>query len=150
MPFASTQLLFAGLALLGTAFLAGAGQAADYSSSANYNSPYGLSSGAENQPINPSLRDANGNLTVVNGQFTSSAVSQQTGVQSMGTISSSQLSSLGTGNSGTNTSGAAYGGATAIGNSLNVVTVGSNNTVVVNSTQTNNGNQSASVSLNGH
>jgi holdfast attachment protein HfaA len=42
------------------------------------------------------------------------------------------------------------GGATAIGNSLNVVTVGNNNTVVVNSTQTNNGNQSASVSLNGH
>ena len=47
------------------------------------------------------------------------------------------------------TIGAAYGGATAIGISLNVVTVGSNNTVVVNSTQTNNGNQNASVSLNG-
>jgi holdfast attachment protein HfaA len=62
----------------------------------------------------------------------------------MGTISSNTLSSLGTG-----TSGAAYGNATAIGNSLNVVTVGNNNTVVVNSTQTNNGNQSASVSLNG-
>ncbi len=150
MPFDIKQPLIASLAILGAVALAGVAQAADYSSSASYNSPYGLSAGAENQTINPSLRDANGNLTVVNGQFTSSAVSQQTGVQNVGTLSSSQLSSLGTGNSGTNTSGAAYGGATAIGNSLNVVTVGSNNTVVVNSTQTNNGNQSASVSLNGH
>ena len=63
----------------------------------------------------------------------------------MGTISSSTLSSL-----GTSSSGAAYGNATAIGNSLNVVTVGNNNTVVVNSSQTNSGNQNASVSLNGH
>ena len=33
--------------------------------------------------------------------------------------------------------------ATAIGNSLNVVVVGSHNTTVVDSTQTNNGNQTA-------
>ena len=43
-----------------------------------------------------------------------------------------------------------FGGATAIGNSLNVVTTGSNNTVIVNSTQTNNGDQTANVSINGH
>ena len=139
MPIDLRLLLFAGCA----AALAGVAQAADYNSSASYNSPYGMSAGAENQTVNPSLRDANGNLTVVNGQFTSSAFSQATGVQSMGTISSSTLSSLG------NSSGAAYGSASAIGNSLNVVTVGNNNTVVVNSTQTNNGNQTASVSLNG-
>jgi holdfast attachment protein HfaA len=140
MPFDLRLLLLAGCA----AALAGSAEAADYSNSTSYNSPYGLSAGAENQTINPSLRDANGNLTVVNGQFTSSAFSQSTGVQSMGTMSSSALSSLG------NSSGAAYGGATAIGNSLNVVTIGNNNTVVVNSTQTNNGDQTASVSLNGH
>ncbi len=139
MPIDLRLLILAGCA----AALAGVAQAADYNSSASYNSPYGMSAGAENQTINPSLRDANGNLTVVNGQFTSSAFSQATGVQSMGTISSSTLSSLG------NSSGAAYGSASAIGNSLNVVTVGNNNTVVVNSTQTNNGNQTASVSLNG-
>ena len=144
MLFDFKQLLFASLTVLGAIALEGGARANDYSSAASYNSPYGLSAGSENQTINPSLRDANGNLTVVNGQFTSSAVSQQTGVQSMGTISSSSLSSL-----GTSTSGAAYSNATAIGNSLNVVTVGSNNTVVVNSTQTNNGNQTASVSLNG-
>ncbi len=139
------QLLLTSVTVLGVVALESAAYAADYSSSASYNSPYGLSSGAENQTINPSLRDANGNLTVVDGQFTSSTFSKQTGVQSMGTIGSSTLSSL-----GTSTSGAAYGNATAIGNSLNVVTVGNNNTVVVNSTQTNNGNQTASVSLNGH
>ncbi len=148
MPFDFKQLLFVCLTVLGAIALEGSAQANDYSNAASYNSPYGLSAGAENQTINPSLRDGNGNLTVDNGQFTSSTVSQQTGVQSMGTISSSSLSSLGT--SGTGTSGAVSGGATAIGNSLNVVTVGSNNTVVVNSTQTNNGNQTASVSLNGH
>jgi len=144
MPFDFKQLLFACLTVLGAIALEGAALAADYSNASSYNSPYGLSAGAENQTINPSLRDSNGNLTVVNGQFTSSTVSQQTGVQSMGTISSSTLSSLGTSASGT-----AYGNATAIGNSLNVVTVGNNNTVIVNSTQTNNGNQNASVSING-
>ena len=143
MPFDFKQLLFACLTVLGAIALEGMAHAADYSSASSYNSPYGLSAGAENQTANPSLRDSNGNLTVVNGQFTSSAFSQATGVQSMGTISSSTLSSLG------NSSGAAYGSASAIGNSLNVVTVGNNNTVVVNSTQTNNGNQTASVSLNG-
>jgi len=145
MPFDFKQLLFAGLAVLSAILLEGAAHAGDYSNAASYNSPYGLSAGAENQTANPSLRDANGNLTVVDGQFTSSTFSKQTGVQSMGTISSSTLSSL-----GTSSSGAAYGNATAIGNSLNVVTVGNNNTVIVSSTQTNNGNQSASVSLNGH
>ncbi|MGA7710644.1 MAG: holdfast anchoring protein HfaA [Rhizomicrobium sp.] len=149
MPFDIKPLLFASLAVLVAVALKGAVHAADYSSAASYNSPYGLSAGAENQTINPSLRDANGNLSVINGQFTSSAVSQQTGVQSMGTISGSSLASLGTGTSGVG-SGTTTAGATAIGNSLNVVTVGNNNTIVVNSTQTNNGNQSASVSLNGH
>ena len=147
MLFDFKQLLFASLTVLGAIALEGSAHANDYSSAASYNSPYGLSAGAENQTINPSLRDANGNLTLVNGQFTSSTVSQQTGVQSMGTISSGSLSSLGNSSSGT---GAVSNGATAIGNSLNVVTVGNNNTVVVNSTQTNNGNQTASVSLNGH
>ena len=147
MLFDFKQLLFASLTVLGAIALEGTAHANDYSSAASYNSPYGLSAGAENQTINPSLRDANGNLTLVNGQFTSSTFSQQTGVQSMGTISSGSLSSLGNSSSG---AGAVSNGATAIGNSLNVVTVGNNNTVVVNSTQTNNGNQTASVSLNGH
>ncbi len=134
------------LLVLATAGLTGAAFAADYNTAASYNSGYGMVAGQENQAINPSLRDANGNLTVINGQFTSSSFSKQTGVQSMGTISSGALSSLGTSTAGVGTT---YGTATAIGNSLNVITVGNNNTVVVNSSQTNNGNQSATASING-
>jgi holdfast attachment protein HfaA len=142
MSFRFRHILLAGLG----ATLATAAQAADYNNAASYNSGYGMTAGQENQAINPSLRDANGNLTVVNGQFTSSSFSRQTGVQSMGTISSGSLSSLGTSSSGVGTN---YSTASAIGNSLNVVTVGNNNTVIVNSTQINNGNQTATVSTNG-
>jgi holdfast attachment protein HfaA len=113
--------------------------AGDFSDVSGYNHPYGMNAGQETAPANASLRDSNGNLTVVNGQFTSSTMSQQSGVQQMGAI--------GSGGGGT---GALFGGATAVGNSLNVVTVGNDNTVIVNSHQTNNGNQSANVSINGH
>lgn len=121
-----------------------AAQAAGYNNSADYNHGYGMTSGQENQTINPSLRDANGNLTIVNGQFTSSQMSQQSGVSQM-SASGSGVGNLSTG-AGT---GTAYGSASAIGNSLNVVTIGNNNTVVVSSHQTNNGNQEANISLNG-
>ena len=119
--------------------LAGVAHAGDFSDASDYTHPYGMSAGSETQPVNASLRDSNGNLTVVDGQFTSSSMSQQSGVQ--------QSSVIGSGSSG---SGAQYAGATAIGNSLNVVTTGNNNTVIVNSQQTNNGDQTANVSLNGH
>lgn len=115
--------------------------AGDFSNAADYNHGYGMNAGQENQTINPSLRDANGNLTVVNGQFTSSQMSQQSGVQQM------SASGFGVGSAGT---GTAYGTASAVGNSLNVVTIGNNNTVVVSSHQTNNGNQEANISLNGN
>lgn len=132
--------------LLATAALTGAAVAGDFNNATSYNNAYGMNAGQENQAVNPNLRDQNGNLTVVNGQFTSSSFTRQTGVQSMGTISSGSLSSLGTGVSGV---GQIYGTATAIGNSLNVVTIGNNNTVVVNSSQINNGDQNANVSING-
>lgn len=140
MPLRFRLMLLATVAVTGGAF------AADYNNAASYNSGYGMTAGQENQAVNPSLRDQNGNLTLVNGQFTSSSFSKQTGVQAMGTISSGTLSALGTSQAGVGTT---YGTATAIGNSLNVVTVGNNNTVVVNSSQINNGNQSANVSING-
>lgn len=114
-----------------------------YDNAATYSSGYGMNAGSANQPVNASLRDANGNLSVVNGQFTSSTMSQMTGVQNM--------SALGNSSSGVGFSGpTSTGTASAIGNSLNVVTVGNNNTVIVNSTQTNNGNQTATVDMNGH
>jgi len=118
--------------------------AGDYS-----NTPYGMQPGQENQAIDPSLRDANGNLQVINGQFTTANFGQVSGAgASAAGVGSGFASSV----SGVGTSGAAgtVGTATAIGNQLNVVTLGDNNTVVVNSVQTNNGNQTATTSINGH
>jgi len=115
-----------------------------YDNAGTYSSGYGASGGSYNQPVNASLRDANGNLTLVNGQFTSSTMSQMTGVQNM------SQAGTGVGFGGGTTTSTANGTATAIGNSLNVITTGSNNTVVVNSVQNNSGNQTATVSMNGH
>lgn len=152
MPFDARYLRLAAIAALGLAPLGAQAQVA--AGSSDYNHPYGMTSDQGNDPVNASLRDANGNLTVVNGVFTSSSFSQQSGVQQAAMIGS-----------GATASGAGFGGATAmgsggstsiggvsatsVGNSLNVVTIGNNNTVVVDSNQTNNGNQTASVNVDG-
>lgn len=120
------------LALLAASVATGA-QAGNYYDSGSYNG-YGATN--MNTASNFSLRDGNGNLTMVDGQFVPSNYSSNSGSQYAGV--------------GTSGAGAAYGQASAIGNSLNVVTVGSNNTVIIDSKQTNNGNQNASVSLNGN
>jgi len=122
------------LALLAS-LAAGAAQAGDWTNSGMYNG-YGASN--QNTPANFSLRDQNGNLTMVDGQITSSNFSSSSGAQS---------ASAGVGTSG---AGAAYGQALAVGNQLNVTTVGFNNTVIINSQQTNSGNQTAVVELNNH
>ncbi len=141
--------------LMGAAITAGGAQAQMIGNNASsYNTPYGMTPAQENAPVDASLRDANGNLTVVDGVFTSATMSQQTGVQQSSVLGSAALgASMGTGQTLT---GAGFGGqttigqATAIGNSLNVITVGTGNTVIVNSSQTNNGNQTATISQNGH
>jgi holdfast attachment protein HfaA len=128
----NTLLLAAFGATFATAAVAGA-----YDNSTNYNNPIGMANSQENAPVNSSLRDANGNLTVVNGQITSSSFSEVNGAQNF---------NGGVGNS----AGTMTGTATAIGNQLNVVTAGSNNIVIVSSTQTNNGSQTANTNLNGN
>ena len=136
------HIILAAAALVAGVSFAGTAQAGgDYTNASSYNSPFGMQAGQENQAINPSLRDANGNLTAVNGQITSANFGVTAGAQSLATAHAG----VGTGGAGT-----AFGGATAIGNSLNVVTLGNNNTVVVNATQTNNGNQTATATVNGH
>jgi holdfast attachment protein HfaA len=132
-------------ALLGAVAFAGAAKAGDYSNASTYNAPFGMQAGQENAPPNTSLRDANGNLTVVNGVFTSANFGVATGASASG-------SGVGASSAGAGTNGASStsGTATAIGNQLNVVTLGNDNTVVVNATQTNNGNQTATNTVNGH
>jgi holdfast attachment protein HfaA len=151
-----TKQLGLGACALATLLASGA-EAQVANNASSYNSPYGMGQTDPNAPVDASLRDANGNLTVVNGVFTSSTMSQQTGVQYSSGVGASALSaSLGNAASNALSTGAGFGGATtvgaatAIGNSLNVVTVGNDNTVIVNSTQTNNGNQTATVDVNGH
>ena len=131
MPRLKTILALAFFA----ATLSTAAQAGDWTNSANYN---GYGAATQNAPSNYSMRDANGNLTIVNGQITSSSFSSTSGA---GTASA------GVGMGG---AGAAYGQSMAIGNSLNVVVAGNHNTTIVNAQQTNSGNQTAVTELNTH
>jgi holdfast attachment protein HfaA len=109
--------------------------AGDWTNSASYN---GYGAATENAPSNYSMRDANGNLTIVNGQVTSSSFSSSSGAGS----ASARV--------GTGGAGAAYAQAMAIGNSLNVVVAGSHNTTIIDAQQTNTGNQTAVTQLNTH
>lgn len=112
-----------------------AAQAGDWTNSGMYN---GYGAASQNTASGYSMRDANGNLTMVNGQVTSSQYASNSGGQS------AYAGGVGTG--GAN----AYGQATAIGNSLNVTVIGRNNTTIIDSSQINNGNQTASAELNSH
>ena len=140
----TTQFKTFAVILLASAALAGTAKAGDFSNASTYNAPFGLQPGQENQTAAPSLRDANGNLTVTNGQFATANFGATSGA---GASASGASSAGGVGTSG---AGTAFGNATAIGNQLNVVTLGNNNTVVVNATQTNTGNQTATNTVNGH
>lgn len=75
-------------------------------------------------PISPATRDASGNRTIVNGRM-----------DIEGTLTGGIMDGFGSGLGGSS--------AQAIGNQLNVITQGNYNTVIVNSTQINNGDISA-------
>jgi holdfast attachment protein HfaA len=107
--------------------------------SASFNAGYGRYSGQENQPVNVDMTDANGNLVVINGLFQSSSASMFGGA-------SARLSGAADSFSG---AGGIGGSATAIGNNLNVVVQGSDNTVIVQSQQTNTGNVTATTTTYG-
>jgi holdfast attachment protein HfaA len=110
-------------------------RAGDWTNSAAYN---GYGAGAQNQASSYSMRDANGNLTLVNGQVAPSIYQQGSGAQYVG------------GGVGMGSGGSTYGQANAIGNQLSVVVLGNHNTTIIDSTQTNNGNQTATTDLNAH
>ena len=121
------------LALTAFALAATAAQAGDWTNSAMYN---GYGAATQNAPSSYSMRDGNGNLTMVNGQVTSSTYAYASGAQ------------YGGGGVGAGGAPQTYGQAAAIGNQLNVVVVGSHNTTIIDSSQTNNGNQTATANLN--
>ncbi len=135
-----TKELRRGFALLITALLllvimgGGVAHAQDPSQVDHYDQPYGIGYGDESRPYNASTRDENGNRTIVNGRFV---------------YSGSHSSTSGVGGYALHGEWGVNLSSSAIGNSLNVVTTGNNNTVIVDSTQINNGDQEATIVLNG-
>jgi holdfast attachment protein HfaA len=111
-------------------------QAGDWTNASMYN---GYGATTQNTASAYSMRDANGNLTMVNGQLQPSVYSNASG---------SQFATAGVGTAGA--AGEAYGQATAIGNSLNVTVLGSHNTTIIDNQQTNTGNQTATAAVNTH
>ena len=112
-------------------------QSAGSSGMGTYTAGYGGSRYTTAQPQSGSTRDASGNRLIVNGII-------QTGASAYSSTSG------GVGSSGyASGNGQTIGGSTAIGNSLNVVVQGNHNTVIVNSSQVNNGNVTAGTDLNG-
>jgi holdfast attachment protein HfaA len=123
------------LAAVASLGLAGQAQAQFMSTNAaEYNAGYGRISGQENRPVDVTTRDANGNRVIVDGLILSGEDQS----------SFSRASGAADAYAGV---GALGGGASAVGNNLVVVTQGSNNTVIVNSAQTNTGNVSANTNL---
>ncbi|MFN3856104.1 MAG: holdfast anchoring protein HfaA [Caulobacter sp.] len=117
----------ASLALLTTPALA-----QSQTGSANYNAGYGRVAGQENRMVDYSTRDQAGNRVIVDGVILTGE-------------DQSVFSRMGTGGAWDSYSGAGQvgGGSTAIGNNLVVITQGSYNTVIIDSTQINNGDVTA-------
>ncbi len=131
LPICSTVLVLA---------VAGVAQAQSMeTNSAGFNAGYGRTAGSENHVVQYSTRDANGNRVIVDGVMLTGA---DQSVYSSSHSSGSLDSYAGVGGYGS------YGGSTAIGNNLTVITQGNNNTVIVNSTQTNNGDITAGTNVN--
>lgn len=135
MTTASVAVCATVLALPGIA----AAQSAGSSGLGGYQAGYGASRYTTARPQTGSTRDENGNRLIVNGII-------QAGANSYSSASGGVSSSFsGAGGNG----GTAIGGSTAIGNNLNVVVQGNHNTVIVNSSQVNNGDITAGTNLNG-
>jgi holdfast attachment protein HfaA len=133
-PMTRSQIALTFLCLAGL-LAASSAYAGDWTNAAMYN---GYGTANQNQNSSYSMRDANGNLTLVNGQVAPSIYQQGSGAQYAG-------GGVGMGGAGNN-----YGEASAIGNQLSVVVLGSHNTTIIDSTQVNTGNQTATAALNAH
>lgn len=98
--------------------------------SGEFERPFGFGYGEEQASYDANTRDASGNRVILDGRI-------MTGMDQ-----SSLSSSYGSAGAWSqSTAGAGFSTGTAIGNQLNVITQGNWNTVIVNSTQINNGDQ---------
>ncbi|MEO9972000.1 MAG: holdfast anchoring protein HfaA [Hyphomonadaceae bacterium] len=101
----------------------------------DFERPIGFGFGEENRPFEPGTRDVNGNRLIVDGRIITG--------DDLSSFSTNSLASGGQSLSGAGFFNQPQGQTSAIGNQLNVITEGSFNTVIVNSNQTNNGDQTA-------
>lgn len=116
----------------------GSARAQSTTSGSGFNAGYGATSGQYSRGVDVSRAvDANGNTVIVDG------------VTRTGSDQSVFYSRRTGGSSDTYSGVGATGYGTAIGNNLAVTVQGSNNTVVVNATQVNNGTVSNTTVLNG-
>ena len=132
--------ILAAVGLAGGLVASASAQTMSGGSSASFNGGFGRVNGQENHPVDFSIRDANGNLTAVDGILQPGSGSF---ASSSGTASASASAGVFTGGVGASAS------ASAIGNNLTVVTQGNFNTVIVNSVQINNGDVTAGASAKG-
>jgi holdfast attachment protein HfaA len=105
---------------------------------AEFERPYGWAYGSEDRPFDADTRDSTGNRVIINGLIQGGS-SLATGLHTGWGQTDGVNGQLG--------SGSSSGFGSAVGNQLNVVTNGSNNTIIIDNTQINNGNQN--VTLNG-
>ncbi len=103
-------------------------------SAGEFNTPYGQGFGDQNQPFDPRTRGPNGGRIIINGRILLGEESSTLG----GTLGVSSTFS-----------DDMWGSSQAIGNQLNVIVDGDWNTVIVDSTQINNGDVSAGVGVDG-
>ena len=114
----------------------------------DFQRPWGTDNTQNNQPYRAGTRDANGNRVVLNGvlQTGVGVQAQMSGIGGVGNAparSNQGIGSTGMSATGTNSS------ALAVGNQPNVIVHGTYNTVIVNSTQTNNGDVNATANSGG-
>ncbi|ACT58353.1 holdfast attachment protein HfaA [Hirschia baltica ATCC 49814] len=126
------------MASLGLVLPAIANPAAQYTG--EFERPYGFSYGQESQNYDASSRDINGNRVIIDGRI---VVGDDLSSLSVGGVYGHNFRGAGAGYG----SYQGFGNSTAVGNQLNVITNGSNNIVVIDSHQTNSGDQT--VILNG-
>lgn len=131
---ASRLLLLAASAALA----AGAAEAQSLSTnSAEFNAGWGRTPGSENHMVDYITRDANGNRVIIDGLILAGE-DQSVYSRAGGFGVASSYAGVG-----------AIGGASAIGNNLTVITQGNNNTVIIDSTQINNGDVIANSNTSG-
>lgn len=102
--------------------------------SGGFERPFGYGYGEEQASYDANTRDASGNRIILDGRI-QTGMDQSSLSRSYGSAGAWSQSTAGAG------FGAGIASGTAVGNQLNVITQGNWNTVIVNSTQINNGNQ---------